>query len=288
MTEKNHEGSSASADEPVVQLLSAQFDAVVALANEIPDADWDRETDLPGWTVQDCFSHMIGVERQMLGLGEDSPPVAHLAHVDDDFSAMVEAPVELRRNHTPTQIRAELAETLANRRQALEELGPDGFDAESWTPAGPGTYRDFMLIRVFDLWMHEQDVRHGLDRPGHLAGPVVESVLRHNVAKALPMIVGKRAAAPAGATVVVNLTGPTEATFAVEVREVSGKKRASLADSTPHAPTTSIHIDVDTFMRLCGGRVDTEAAIGANPTAVSFVGDDVLGRAIVNTLSFTP
>jgi hypothetical protein len=34
--------------------------------------------------------------------------------------------------------------------------------------------------------------------------------------------------------------------------------------------------------------VDTEAAIGANPTAVSFVGDDVLGRAIVNTLSFTP
>ena len=224
----------------------------------------------------------------MLGLGEDSPPVAHLAHVDDDFSAMVEAPVELRRNHTPTQIRAELAETLANRRQALEELGPDGFDAESWTPAGPGTYRDFMLIRVFDLWMHEQDVRHGLDLPGHLTGPVVESVLRHNVAKALPMIVGKRAAAPAGATVVVNLTGPTEATFAVEVREVSGKKRASLADSTPHAPTTSIHIDVDTFMRLCGGRVDTEAAIGANPTAVSFVGDDVLGRAIVNTLSFTP
>ena len=288
MTEKNHEGSSASADEPVVQLLSAQFDAVVALANEIPDADWDRETDLPGWTVQDCFSHMIGVERQMLGLGEDSPPVAHLAHVDDDFSAMVEAPVELRRNHTPTQIRAELAETLANRRQALEELGPDGFDAESWTPAGPGTYRDFMLIRVFDLWMHEQDVRHGLDLPGHLTGPVVESVLRHNVAKALPMIVGKRAAAPAGATVVVNLTGPPEATFAVEVRELSGKERAPVADSTPHAPTTSIHIDVDTFMRLCGGRVDTEAAIGANPTAVSFVGDDVLGRAIVNTLSFTP
>ena len=148
------------------------------------------------------------------------------AHVDDDFSRMVEAPVELRRSRTPAEVRAELHDTLAERQRALEGFGSEKFDEESWTPAGPGTYRDFMVIRLFDLWMHEQDVRHARDMPGHLSGPVVASVLANNAGKALPLVVGKRADAPIGAVVAIDVVGPTEASFVVQVNDVSGKKRA--------------------------------------------------------------
>ena len=289
MTETVAGASQSGTGEPVVALLSEQFDAVRALADEIPDEAWTTPTDLPGWTVQDCFSHMIGVERGMLGLSEVAPPVDHLAHLGNDFARMVEAPVELRRSCTPAEVRAELHDILAQRRSALEGFGSETFEEESWTPAGPGTYRDFMFIRLFDLWMHEQDVRHALDRPGHLSGPVVASVLANNAAKALPLIVGKRADAPVGSVVAIDVVGPTEASFAVQVNNVSGKKRAALVEPGDAAdPTATLAIFVDAFMRLCGGRVTATAVLDADPEAVTFSGDAELGRAVVDNLAFTP
>ena len=202
---------------------------------------------------------------------------------------MVEAPIELRRSRLPAAVRAELHEVLAQRRDSLESFGTAKFDEESWTPTGPGTYRDFMFIRAFDLWMHEQDVRHAVDLPGHLSGPVVASVLANNAAKALPLIVGKRADAPVGSVVAIDVVGPTEASFAVQVNDVSGKKRATLVDpTTVGVPTATIAVDVDTFMRLCGGRVDASSVLENNPSAVTFGGDAELGRAVVDHLAFTP
>ncbi|MEZ5381385.1 MAG: maleylpyruvate isomerase family mycothiol-dependent enzyme [Microthrixaceae bacterium] len=281
----DHDG----AGEPVVALLNEQFAAAVALAQEVPDDQWSTPTDLPGWTVQDCFSHMIGVERQMMGVAEETPPLDHLPHVRDDFGRMVEAPVELRRSRTPAEIRSELSETLATRQAELEGYPPDKFDEDSWTPAGPGSYRDFMLIRVFDLWMHEQDVRHALGLPGHLDGPVVESVLAVNATGALPMIIGKRAGAPGGAVVEVEVVGETEARFVVQVREVDGKRRAALVDADAVGePTAHIRINVDPFMRLCGGRVEAAAVLDVEEPQVVLSGDRELARTVVENLTFTP
>ena len=41
-------------------------------------------------------------------------------------------------------------------------------DAEGFTPEGPGPYRSFMAIRVFDCWYHDEDIREAIDRPGFL------------------------------------------------------------------------------------------------------------------------
>ena len=43
---------------------------------------------------------------------------------------------------------------------------PTKWDEEGFTPEGPGPYRQFMAIRVFDCWYHDQDIREALDRPG--------------------------------------------------------------------------------------------------------------------------
>ena len=66
---------------------------------------------------------------------------------------------------------ADLREVIAERRAALAGMDQAAFDAESFTPAGPDTYGRFMRIRVMDMWMHEQDIREAVGRPGHERGP---------------------------------------------------------------------------------------------------------------------
>ena len=46
-----------------------------------------------------------------------------------------------------------------------------GFAADSWTPMGPGTVAELLGFRIFDSWVHEQDMRRAVDRPGDLDSP---------------------------------------------------------------------------------------------------------------------
>ena len=64
-----------------------------------------------------------------------------------------------------------------------------------------------MAIRVFDCWYHDQDIREALDRPGYLEGPVADLSLQRIPAKGLGYVVGKKAGAPAGSTVVFDVAG---------------------------------------------------------------------------------
>ena len=73
-------------------------------------------------------------------------------------------------------------------------MSDDEWNAESFTPAGMDTYGRFMQIRVFDCWLHEQDIRDAVGRPGHETGLAVEVVL-DEMATALGFVVGKKAGA---------------------------------------------------------------------------------------------
>ena len=53
-------------------------------------------------------------------------------------------------------------------------MSTEDWDREGFTPEGPGPYRQFMEIRVFDCWYHDQDIREAVDRPGFLEGPVAD------------------------------------------------------------------------------------------------------------------
>src|ERR1700730_3920954 len=78
---------------------------------------------------------------------------------------------------------------------ALRAMTSDGWEAPTDTPVGPGTYALFMEIRIFDCWVHEQDIRRALDRPGHLEGPIAD-VAMARLSGSLGFVVGKRVGAP--------------------------------------------------------------------------------------------
>src|SRR5207244_31258 len=104
------------------------------------------------------------------------------------------------------------------------------WDREGFTPEGPGPYRQFMAIRVFDCWYHDQDIREALDEPGYLDGPVADLTLGRIPPKGLPYVVGKKAAAPPGSTVVFEVDGWPPLVAAVRVPP---EGRAVVLDSAP-------------------------------------------------------
>src|SRR5262249_45030933 len=155
----------------------------------------------------------------------------------------------------PAQMLAEFRAITAERLASLSAMPAADFGAPSWTPAGDSTYGRWMQIRVFDCWMHEQDIRAAVGVPGHEAGPVAECSL-DEVVGALGYIIGKRGQAPDGSSILIRLTGPVER----DLRVVTSG-RAKVVDSIDGEPTVTISLRSSLFLRLAGGREDPEAAL---------------------------
>jgi hypothetical protein len=108
-----------------------------------------------------------------------------------------------------------------------------------------------MQIRVFDCWLHEQDIRDAVGRRGHESGLAVEVVL-DEMATALGFVVGKKAGAAPGQSVTFALTdgGAVVRELHVEVGE-----RAAVVSSLPGAATVTLTMPVGVMTRRCAGRV---------------------------------
>ena len=186
---------------------------------------------------------------------------------------MNENHVDERRDRAGATVLAEFDELVADRLLQLRRYGADDFAQPAQTPTGPGTVADFLHIRVMDNWVHEQDIRRALGRSGHLDGPAAE----HSIDRFLPglaMVVGKRAAAPQGASVRVVLTGPVHRDVYVVVAE-----RAQIASEPVAGPTATLRMGSGTYVVASTGRQDGAALVDASRIMLS--GDQALARAIV-------
>lgn len=270
----------ADHDEPVVRLLADEWAAIAALGAELNEDDWATPTDLPGWTAKDCLSHMLGTELMLLGEPAPEVPVDHLDHVTNPFSAMLEVWVEARRGMPGAEVLAEFADATARRLSVLGAMDDEAFATVGWSPVGEVPYRTFMEVRVFDCWMHEQDIRRAVGRPGGLdSGAAALSVGR--VGDGLGFVVGKRAAAPTGTTVVVEVAGTPARTFALAVGD-----RAERLEEAPADPTVAIRTDTEVFCALGGGRWDAARATATG--RVSIEGDEDLAGRILAGMAITP
>jgi len=265
-------------DRPVVSALQTVWSSISELCAGIEGAEWERPTECPGWSVKDNVSHMIGTELMLAGRPAPSAAPAGLAHVKNPIGVLNEAWVEERRGRDPASVRTEFDAVTAERLTALRAMGDDDFARQIQTPVGPGTYELFMQIRAFDCWMHEQDMRRALGRPGHQTGPVAElSIAR--LTSGLGFVVGKKLAAPEGTSVVVEITGPIERTLAVRVEG----GRAQALDPPPAEPTVRVRMDTEPFVCLAGGRWTGTQALERGRVGIE--GNKDLGAALVSALA---
>ena len=99
---------------------------------------------------------------------EDVDVPDDLPHIKNDVGRSNERWIESRRAWTGADALAEFVATTDARIAGLRDLDDEGFAADSWTPMGPGTVASLLGFRLFDSWVHEQDMRVALERPGDL------------------------------------------------------------------------------------------------------------------------
>jgi uncharacterized protein (TIGR03083 family) len=266
----------------VLSGLFGVWDAIDAQLEGLPETGWHAATTLPAWNVQAVVSHMIGTESFLSGVAapEVDLDVSALDHVRNDVGAMNEAWVRRLSTESGNSVLERFRAVTNDRRKVLSGLGDDDWNAVAPTPAGMDTYGRFMRVRVFDCWMHEQDIRVALRRPSSEdeLDSAASQLSLDEIAATMGFVVGKLAKAPDGSRVEFDLTGPLARTIRVSVGD-----RAQLVDDFGgQEPTATIRLDALQFTRLAGGR----SLCPARPKGIELGGDKDVAGQIVEHLNF--
>lgn len=231
---------------------------------------WATQSLCPDWTVAGVASHLISVEEMLAGWepdGDNPPPFEKVAESMNSLAEM-----------SGDELRASFVDVTGRRRTDLADADQLLFDSPSFTPVGVKTYGRFMAIRVFDFWVHEQDIRTPLGIPGHEGGPAAEMALEE-VKLSMGYIAGKLIGLSEGQSLLFRLSGGLESEIAVAV-----DGRAGVVDSVS-SPTATVDADALAFIQLACGRIDPQLAIDAG--RISWSGDAELGEKAARSLKFT-
>lgn len=261
--------SSASTPGPeLVASFQECWASMLELGRGLDEEQWRTPSLCPGWTTKDALIHVTSAE---IGFADwddrTKPPGSRIRAAADQLSSLPGA-----------EVLDAFARITDRRGRQLAAMSDDELDATTWTAEGPGTYRRYMEIRIFDHWAHEQDIRVPLGLPGHLEGLAARRSLdeAHLV---LGYLVGKRAAAPQGSSVSIHVTGPLRRDLHAVV-----DGRAKVVP-TLERPTAEVTTDLATFMLLCCGRVDPGGPL--DDGRVRLDGDLALAERVARNLAFT-
>jgi uncharacterized protein (TIGR03083 family) len=266
-----------SDDLEVVDRLDEVWSSLSGLGDSLTEPEWKLPTECPGWSVQDNLAHILGMESVILGRpNPDGAPEG--GHIKNDFGRANELWVDACRDRPGADVLAEFRSVTAERLDSLRAPDMD-FGADSFTPVGPGTVRDLLPFRMFDSWVHEQDMRRAVGRPGGWDGSTARASLGRD-ADVMPMIVGKRVKPADGTTVLFDVIGPAARKVAIGM----DGGRARMLDDPPGAPTVRIRLSGEAFLRLSAGRGDVDVILGSGTVEVS--GDAGLGFTILRSMNF--
>jgi uncharacterized protein (TIGR03083 family) len=265
--------------ETVIAALDEEWHELARLLADLADDEWSTPSPLEGWDVQAVVAHVIGTESMLAGVDPPAGPVdrSSFPHIRNDIGAFNEQWIVGLADRTPDEMRAGFSEITAQRRGALAAMDDEAWSEEGFTPAGQDTYGRFMRIRLFDTWLHEQDIRDVVGRPGHESGAAVEQTL-DEMSGAMGYVVGKLAGAPDGSSVTFDLTG--DAARAIHIR-VDG--RAAVVESLDGPATVTLHMPVGVWVRLAGGRVNPDEVTDQ----IVVDGDAALGASVLDHLNYT-
>ncbi len=277
--------SPVAAEPPCLHALVEAFaqttQAVLELARACSDVDLAQPTECPGWTVHDQIAHVTGVEALLAGRKDPRVEMPHYEHIRNDLGKKVEYAVEVRRGSTGAELVSELEHVLAERLSTLQDPALTSASIIAG-PSGPDRAATVMLLRTFDVWTHEQDIRTALERPGDLDSPAA-ALCVSSVMDQLPKLIAKGAALEPGHPVVIEVTGPVSARLTVQVElDEQGRPRGQAVSGWPlDVPATTVSLSTEAFMRRSAGRRSV------SDTAYRVIGEEELARRVLEALVVT-
>ncbi len=224
----------------------------------------------PDWDLRGVVAHVVGVEDALDGWApstENPPPFAGVGAFAHEVAGL-----------SPTDLAARAGAVTASRLAHLRSLDADVVDAPSFTPTGIRTYRAFLQIRLFDMWVHARDIALPLGERLDDSGFVAETAVTE-VAGSAGYIVGKKVGLPDGMSIVFHLDGGVRRDIAVRV-----DGRAAVVPDIEN-PDVEVFADTETFVLLAAGRVDPQERIDRG--RISWQGDATWGERAARNLAYT-
>ena len=237
---------------------------VIRLCRQLSPADWSRPTECPGWTVHDVVAHLAAIESELAG----GPAPEGVINDRVVSAAYTEAGVAARVGRRPDELLSELASAVSARSDSGRATPPQGL---------PWDEETLLRNRAIDMWIHEQDIRRAVDRPGGWDAPGARVTVTA-FGMAMPYVLGKRVAPPPGTTVVWEVDGPVTMTITARVGDDG---RAVAVDPPPPDADAWLGMDSETFMLRCAGRRD------AASLDISVHGDAALGQRVLAAMTLT-
>jgi uncharacterized protein (TIGR03083 family) len=256
-----------------IQAWREAADDVDRIGTTLSATDWERPSDCPGWRARDVLAHLVDIEELLAA--ETGPEPTR----DVPLSDWTKVGVDRRRAVPPEELLAALRTAVERRAAYLDANPPPDPDAAApRTPVDlPWSWDTLLRNRAIDMWVHGQDIRRAVDRPGGYDNAGAHVTVT-SFGLGLPYVVGKKVQPPAGTTVVWSLEGTHPADHAVEMTE-SG--RAVAMSEPPAEPTTRLSMDTDTFVVLAAGRRTPE------DVDVRVDGDNELANRVLRSMVLT-
>ncbi|MGH3733679.1 MAG: maleylpyruvate isomerase family mycothiol-dependent enzyme [Acidimicrobiales bacterium] len=239
---------------------------------------YEASTPCPGWSVRDVLSHLIGFELVLNGGAVPVHEGPWPSHVKNPIGELNEAFVEAYRRQSGDELLDLFRDITGDSLERLRSLSDEEWEKVGWSPEGERPLHRFQETRVLDSWIHLQDIRDALLEPSDDHGPGEEIVVNRFEA-ALPYVLGKKAQAPDGTVVRINLSGHLARSILLGVED--GRARALEESANP--PSLELTTPVALFWRRAAGRISADAFLGASATGVR--GDEVLARALAEALA---
>jgi len=269
----------------LIDAFDHSVQSIIDLGHSCRDEDFEIQTECPGWTVKDQIAHVVGAEKSFAGMPRPQVEVPDYPHVHSDFARFVEVDVEARRGLSGREVVAELAEFHPQRVADLRASTAD-IDTVIGGFFGPETtFGDHLHRRIVDAWVHEQDLRAALDRPGNLDSASA-AVFTADILAALPRIASRVAGIGAGHAVVLDVSGPVVARGGVRIITgddgrpygealFSGNDRP---EGEEQLDVTTIHLTTDALTRRAAGRR------GVDEIHYTVTGDEEIARRVLESL----
>ncbi|MEU0805834.1 maleylpyruvate isomerase family mycothiol-dependent enzyme [Streptomyces sp. NPDC005970] len=178
----------AGAPLDVRPLFPVDRSALLDLLTALDQADWRRPTVCPGWDVHDLVAHLLHDHLRRLSGGRDGHPGSpfgpgetlprFITRTNEDF-------VRVSRQLSPrmlTDLPATLGPRLDDFWAGLDPAAPAGLDV-SWAALGAPAPNWLDTAREYtEFWVHQQQIRDAVERPGatgpELLHPVLDTFVR--------------------------------------------------------------------------------------------------------------
>jgi uncharacterized protein (TIGR03083 family) len=224
-----------------------------------PD-DWPRPTAVARSSVRDLVAHLVGVERYVHGqLG--AGPRLHAPTRDDHYPVTGAAAADLGGADAAELARVWWQETLRSI-AACTQVGADhpvSFHHLSGTVGG------LLVIRTFELWTHDEDIRRATGRPPNELDDTRLTLMSGELMDLLARGMALAGTARPGRTARIELTGAGAGSFLV----------ALAPDETAGAPDVTLRTSAVELCRLAANRV------APADLAVDVTGDGSLVEAML-------